>query len=141
MPAHDSVQIFEVMHRLLRVYYRQHQEPSAHLGLTRNEMRMILFLGRRPGASQSEMVTESGSDKGLIARQVAVLLERGLITKESALPARRGASCFLSIEGRRVYDELQTIAEGVARKFLTPIDGETRKVLANGLNKILDASH
>ena len=141
MPAHDSVQIFEVMHRLLRVYYRQHQEPSAHLGLTRNEMRMILFLGRRPGASQSEMVTESGSDKGLIARQVAVLLERGLITKESALPARRGASCFLSIEGRRVYDELQTIAEGVARTFLTPIDGETRKVLANGLNKILDASH
>lgn len=78
--------------------------------LTIPEWRVIAVLGRFPGLSAVEVAERTMMDKVAVSRAVSKLIKSGRIDREFADADRRRSILNLSVEGRRVHDEIAPLA-------------------------------
>lgn len=78
--------------------------------LTIPEWRVIAVLGRFPGLSAVEVAERTMMDKVAVSRAVSKLIKSGRIDREFADADRRRSILNLSMEGRRVHDEIAPLA-------------------------------
>lgn len=79
-------------------------------GLSIPEWRVIAVLGRFPGLSAVEVANRTMMDKVAVSRAVSKLIKNGRIDRQFADADRRRSILNLSVEGRRVHDEIAPLA-------------------------------
>jgi DNA-binding MarR family transcriptional regulator len=143
-PAEAADEILESVHVLTHLYraqqYRVAREPHA---LTHMEGRVLSFVGRHAGATQSELVAHSARDKGQMARLISALRERGLLEVRVDAVDRRIQRLHLTAAGRGIYTAVQRQRSRVARLAVADLDAGERRALAGLLRRVrsnLDAA-
>lgn len=112
--------IFEVMHELLHLFRARMRDELEHAGegLTLNEVRVLMFVGRHPGRTQKELVDHSHKDKAQLARMLAQLQEQGWLEREPDARDRRVRCLRLSAQGQALFDRLHQARQALAARLL-----------------------
>ena len=130
--------IFEAMHDLMHAY-RAHMVRamvSVHPELTFNEVRALSFIGRRPGATQKELVQHSGADKAQVARMVGMLQHKGWLESQPNAEDKRSRCLTLSAQGQTVYKALRASRQALSGSVLQNCDADTQAQLLTLLERV-----
>jgi len=126
-------EILDLVHRLM------HQARSQQYQLLRDgphdithmESKVLGFVGRHPGTTQSEMAQHSGRDKAQLARLIKGLRDRGLLAGAAGADDRRNVVLTLTAEGQAVLRILQQQMRRVAGQAVHGLDaGEQQQLLS-----------
>jgi DNA-binding MarR family transcriptional regulator len=105
----DPDGIMEAMHSLMHLYRAQRLRALRDAGheLAPMEGRVLGFLHRHPGATQSEVAAHFGRDKAQVARLVAALRARGLLEVRADEADRRNLRLHPSAAAAGLHQKLQ----------------------------------
>lgn len=98
------------------------------------EWRVIAVLGRFPGLSAVEVAERTLMDKVAVSRAVTKLIKNGRIDREFADADKRRSILNLSEEGKRLHDEIATLALEFERDLLRGFSQEE----VDSLNSIME---
>jgi len=131
MHTTSSPDVFEVMHQLVHAYRTQMlcNIQLTHPELTLNEMRALMFVGTHPGVTQRELAAHSGADKGLIARLVGSLIDKGWLFRELHETDKRSNRLILSAEGAAIYQSLHVCGQAISSTLLSGLDHRDQRQL------------
>ncbi|MEO8119723.1 MAG: MarR family transcriptional regulator [Rhodoferax sp.] len=104
--------IHTVMH-----HYRSQQFQLLRNGghdITHMESKVLGYVNRRPGATQSDLARHNGRDKAQVARLIKSLRERGFLVGEADETDRRNVKLSLTADGVSVLQVLQQQSEQLA---------------------------
>jgi DNA-binding MarR family transcriptional regulator len=104
--------------------------------LTHMETKVLGFFGRRPGATQSDLVQHSGRDKAQLARLIKGLRERGLLAAEADGQDRRQVHLQLTGEGQAVQRKLRLQARQLQAQAVTGLSPDERRQLVTLLRRV-----
>ena len=132
MNASLPADIFEAMHELLHLFRSRMREDmeSMEPGLTPNEVRVLMYVGRHPGRTQRDLVDHSHMDKAQLARMLAQLQEQGWLDREPDARDRRVRCLSLSPQGQALFDRLRQSRQALAARLLK--DGTCRATADDG---------
>jgi DNA-binding MarR family transcriptional regulator len=82
------------------------------------EWRVIAVLGRFPGLSAVEVAERTLMDKVAVSRAVTKLIKNGRIDREFADADKRRSILNLSEDGKKLHDEIATLALDFERDLL-----------------------
>lgn len=138
MPTPRSAQIFEAMHDLVHAYRARMMEvvASIHPELTHNEVRALMFVGRRPGASQKDLVQHASADKAQIARLVAQLLDKGWLQCAPHEHDKRSRCLSLSPQGQALFNAVRQARSTLAADLLKPLPAASQAQLLDLLEQL-----
>lgn len=131
-------ELMELVHRVMH-QYRSEQYQVLRGGpndITHMESKVLGFIGRHPGATQSDLAHHSGRDKAQLARLIKALRERGLLTGEADAADRRNVRLALTNEGESVLRLLQQQTRRLASKAVAGIDAAERAQLVALLKRV-----
>lgn len=140
MTAQTPADVFEAMHDLMHAY-RRRMRAAVHAiqpDLTHNEVRALLFVGRHPMRTQSDLVEHSGADKAQIARMLNLLEERGLLERVPHPQDKRSRCLALSPAGQAVCETMRTSRRGVTQQMLQGFAQEEEQQLQALLMRLMD---
>ena len=120
MNASLPADIFEARHELLHLFRSRMREDmeSMEPGLTPNEVRVLMYVGRHPGRTQRDLVDHSHMDKAQLARMLAQLQEQGWLDREPDARDRRVRCLSLSPQGQALFDRLRQSRQALAARLL-----------------------
>lgn len=120
MTSETALQIFDTLHELLHLFRREirHDLESTNEELTFGELRILVYIGRAPDCTQKSLVEHSRTDKAQIARTIAQLENKGLITRSRKPQDRRVHLLHLSPTGADIFARLNARRAAVARRLL-----------------------
>lgn len=81
--------LLEAMHELMHLARSLQRRQMPDDGLHPMEGRALGYFVRHPGHTQSDLVAHSGRDKGQVARLIAALRDKGLLSAEPDAQDRR----------------------------------------------------
>jgi DNA-binding MarR family transcriptional regulator len=138
-PADPADELFDAIHALMHVFRsRQHRalRDDGPADLTHQEFKVLMFFARRPGATQADLITRSGQDKGQIARLVASLRERGLLEASADANDRRVQRLAPTAAGRKLQATLRARGREVAESSLQGISVQERRKMLGWLQQM-----
>lgn len=101
------------------------------------EWRVIAILGRFPGLSAVEVAERTMMDKVAVSRAVTKLIKKGRIDREFADADKRRSILNLSEEGRKLHDEIATLALGFESDLLQGLSAEELEQLNSIMERLL----
>ncbi|HEV8314829.1 MAG TPA: MarR family transcriptional regulator [Burkholderiaceae bacterium] len=131
-------ELMELVHRVMH-QYRSEQYQVLRGGpndITHMESKVLGYVGRHPGATQSDLARDSGRDKAQLARLIKGLRERGLLAGEADEADRRNVRLALTSEGESVLRLLQQQTRRLATKAVAGIDAAQRAQLVALLRRV-----
>ena len=131
-------ELMDLVHRVMH-QYRSEQYQVLRGGpndITHMESKVLGYVGRHPGATQSDLARDSGRDKAQLARLIKGLRERGLLTGEADEADRRNVRLALTSEGESVLRLLQQQTRRLATKAVAGIDAAERAQLVALLRRV-----
>lgn len=136
--------LFEQLHQLMHLYRAQQYRilRDGPYDISHLEHRVLAFLARHPGATQSDLVMHFGRDKAQMARLVRGLRDRELVCGEVDAQDRRSTRLSLSSTGRQLYQSLRTHGEWLATQTLqdlNSVEQEQLQALVQRLHRSLSA--
>lgn len=108
------------------------QEMSS-LGLTRSQLRVVLFLSRADGCTQVELAEKLEIGKVSMGGLLDRLEEKGLLERKSNPQDRRAKRIFLKPKIKTLYQPMQDIGEGLMDKLLAGLDSQERQQFSSYL--------
>lgn len=138
-PVDAADEVFDAIHTLMHLYRAQHHHALCEAGpqdLTHQEVKALGFFARHPGATQGDLASRTGKDKGQIARLVAALRERGLLEASADEQDRRVTRLAPSAAGRKLQAMLRRRGQEVAQASLSGLNDAERKQLLALLQRI-----
>lgn len=119
-------QVFEAIHAIMHLYRsRQYRDlRGTPFELSHMENKVLAFFARHPGATQSDLVQQSGRDKAQLTRLIRGLRDKGLLEARVDDKDRRSTLLQLTSEGKRIHRNLQ--AQG-ARLNALAVEGLTEE--------------
>ncbi len=142
-PADEILESIHAFRRLFRALQHRAIRGGPHHELTPMESRVLRFLGRHPGATQSELVNHSVRDKGQMARLISALRDRNLVETRVDDADRRVHRLYLTPEGKDIDASVQCRRRALARvavKGMTLGDQQALVELVDRLRANLEAS-
>lgn len=141
MNASLPADIFEAMHELLHLFRSRMREDmeSMEPGLTPNEVRVLMYVGRHPGRTQRELVDHSHMDKAQLARMLAQLQEQGWLDREPDARDRRVRCLSLSPQGQALLDRLRQSRQALAARLLKDWEPAAQQQLMALLERARDS--
>ena len=102
------------------------------------EWRVIAVLGRFPGLSAVEVAGRTLMDKVAVSRAVTKLIKNGRIEREFADADKRRSILNLSEKGKKLHDEIATLAleferdllQGFSQEEIDSLNGIMERLLA-----------
>ena len=138
--------VLELVHRVMHDYrslqYRLLRDGPHEI--THMEGKVLGFFGHHPGATQSDLAQHTGRDKAQMARLIAGLRERGLLTAEVDEADRRNVRLALSADGQKVQRGLQQQGRKLGTKAVSGFSATEKQQLLALLRRVrenLAASH
>ena len=120
-------------HRMVTAVVDQVMSP---LGLTRSQLRVILYLSRKDGCTQVELAEQLGIGKVTMGGLLDRLEEKELLKRESNLKDRRAKQVFLLPKIQSLYKPMQSLSEGLMDNLLKGIDEEGQKQFTKNLKTL-----
>lgn len=132
----EAEELFELLHEVVHRFRAVLQEAIAEdeAGLAVMEARALGFIARHDGATAGDLVKRSGRDKAQVARLVAGLIERGLLSRVEGAD-RRTQSLHVTPEGKAVHRRLERKRARAAATMFTPFSAAERATLARLLRR------
>ncbi|WP_298931991.1 MarR family transcriptional regulator [uncultured Ramlibacter sp.] len=130
--------VLELVHAVMHDY-RSRQYRFLRDGphdITHMDGKVLGFFGRRPGATQSDLVQHTGRDKAQLARLVKGLRERGLLQAQEDEADRRSVRLSLTDEGRAIQRTLQQQAARLRKQAVAGLDEAERAQLTALLQRV-----
>lgn len=130
--------VFESIHALMHLFRAEQYRVlrgGAH-DVTHMESKVLGFFARNPGATQSALAAHSGRDKGQLARLIAGLKARGLLSALADEADRRNVRLKLTVDGRTVQRTLQRQGRHVSERVVNGLSDAERSQLVALLNKV-----
>lgn len=128
----------ETMHAIVHLY-RARQLRGLRDGphaLAHMEIRVLAYVARHPGATQSDLATHSGRDKAQVARLIRALRERGLLEATADERDRRSARLALSVAGQDMFAALRGRSGELGEAALAGLSGQERDSLRDLLERV-----
>ena len=107
--------------------------------LSVTQWRVIAVLGRYPDLSAVEVAERTRMDKVAVSRAVAELIDSGRLDRQMDRLDRRRSVLNLSVEGRRVYQEIAPLALACEARLLSALSAKERDALEGILDKLTTA--
>jgi DNA-binding MarR family transcriptional regulator len=101
------------------------------------EWRVIAILGRFPGLSAVEVAERTMLDKVAVSRAVTKLIKKGRIDREFADADKRRSILNLSADGKKLHDEIATLALAFERDLLEGFSAEELGQLNSMMERLL----
>ena len=101
------------------------------------EWRVIAVLGRFPGLSAVEVAGRTLMDKVAVSRAVTKLIKNGRIEREFADADKRRSILNLSEEGKKLHDEIATLALDFERDLLQGFSQDEIDTLNSTMERLL----
>jgi DNA-binding MarR family transcriptional regulator len=101
------------------------------------EWRVIAVLGRFPGLSAVEVAGRTLMDKVAVSRAVTKLIKNGRVEREFADADKRRSILNLSEEGKKLHDEIATLALEFERDLLQGFSQEEIDTLNSTMERLL----
>lgn len=136
--ARAEDELMELVHRVMH-QYRSEQYHALRGGpsdITHMESKVLGYVGRHPGATQSDLARDSGRDKAQLARLIKGLRERGLLQAEPDAVDRRNLRLALTEDGQGVMRLLQQHTRRVASRAVGGLDAAERAQLVGLLRRV-----
>jgi len=136
----EGDELLELVHTLMhQVRARQFEAlRDGPLALTHMESKVLGYFGRRPGATQSDLVQHSGRDKAQLARLIKGLRERGLLDGEADEADRRNLRLSLTVDGRALLRTLLQQTRKVGAQAVAGLSAAEREQLRALLQRLRD---
>lgn len=107
-------------------------------GLTRAQWRMLLYLDRYDGPTQSEVAEMLDVERITLCRMVDRLAESGLVERRADPSDRRVWRLHLTAKAMPLVEDLTGIANEMEDNLLAPLDADQRATLTGLLNIVRD---
>lgn len=108
----------------------------APLGLTRSQLRVLLFLMRQDGYTQVELAEQLEIGKVAMGGLLDRLGKKALINRRADPKDKRAKRIYLSKKINKLYSPMEELGDGLMEKLLADIDQKQQKQFVNNL-KIL----
>ncbi|HVO16305.1 MAG TPA: MarR family winged helix-turn-helix transcriptional regulator [Alphaproteobacteria bacterium] len=105
--------------------------------LALREWRILFHIGAEEPMSVTQISIRSVMDKGSVSRGVAILMDRGYVTRRNRQKKARRADLYLSAKGRRAYEEIMPLLLAREARLLSPLDEAERKQLLRAIKMLL----
>jgi len=102
---------------------------SSRFGITVTGWRIMAALGAKAPLSSRELSAEVAMDAVAICRAVDQLVGMGYVSRRTDRKDRRRHQLRLTAKGRKVYDEVVPLAQGIERAILASLAPEDRERL------------
>jgi DNA-binding MarR family transcriptional regulator len=102
---------------------------SSRFGITVTGWRIMAALGAKAPLSSRELSAEVAMDAVAICRAVEQLVGMGYVSRRTDRKDRRRHQLRLTAKGRKVYDEVVPLAQGIERAILASLAPEDRERL------------
>lgn len=119
--------------RLARKEFDRRVRP---LGLTRAQWLFLYYLGRQPGASQSDLAEQLQMEKITVSRQAKRLEQAGWIERRDHREDGRAYHLHLTARAERIVDRLDQLASRLRTDYLRGVPPSRRGALVNDLSLI-----
>jgi DNA-binding MarR family transcriptional regulator len=131
----------EVMELVHHVMHQYRSEQYRVLGggasdITHMEGKVLGYVGRHRGATQSDLARDSGRDKAQLARLIKGLRERGLLQAQPDPEDRRNLRLALTQAGEDVLHLLRQQTRRLASKAVNGLDAAERQQLVALLRRV-----
>lgn len=125
--------------RTLSYSFQMHmkeQIAKSNFGLSAFQARLINLIGRNDGISQLTLSMLTERDKAQIARTIKELEAKDLVTHSVNASDKRAKCLSLTLEGREMHRQLNTIREQLSVDTLSSLSDEEKQVLHTILQKV-----
>jgi len=126
--------VHRVMHQVRSQQYQVLRDGSSDI--THMESKVLGFVGRHPGSTQSDLAQHSGRDKAQLARLVKGLRERELLVAQADPADRRNVHLQLSAAGQAVQRALRHGARALNQRAVRGLDAGEQAQLAALLGRV-----
>ena len=110
---------------------RERQSPVSGM-----EFRALNFIGRRPGATQRDLVEHSGRDKAQIARIISNLRQLELIETRPDPNDRRATCLYLSPSGQTINNDFRDTSQQLIGQAINGLSHNECQTLLTLLTKM-----
>lgn len=140
MPSGSSAEecaslVMEIVPRVMRAIRIEMRQLGSQ-ELTVPQMRTLLFLTRRDGASLSEVAEHIGLTLPSASRLVDLLVERGLVRRRTSATDRRRITLAATPRGRTLMETVRIGAQGRMARRLADLPAESRIAVVRGLEAL-----
>lgn len=119
--------------RLMRTHFDAH---ARHLGLTRPQWRVLVFLARSEGINQSGLADIIEVERMSLGRMIDRLEAADLVERRPDASDRRAHRLYLSVKARPILDEVVVLANEVQNEALNGLTDSDREQLKSILTVI-----
>ena len=125
-------------HLLRRAHQRSYEIFTRHVGdrATRQQVAVLLTLGQRPGAAQSDLVTATGMDKSTLKELIGRMVVRGLVVRERDPGDNRAWQLRLAPAGQSLLDDVMPRVRATQRDILAPLAEAERALFMHMLRTL-----
>ncbi len=127
-----------LMHDIARQSRYWFDARARSRGLTRAQWRVLLYLDRSDGPTQSEVAEMLDVERITLCRMVDRLSEGGLVERRADPADRRVWRLYLTDKAAPLVDELTDIANEMEDNLLAPLDAGQRATLTDLLTIVRD---
>ena len=126
--------------RINRQRMRALRQALAPYGYVGGMHLIVLYIRRKPGASQEEVAGFYAVDKTSVARDARRLEDMGHIRRAVAIDNRRQYQLFLTEAGQAMAAVIDGVHEAFQRRLSEGISGEDWRILADLLARLEENS-
>lgn len=106
------------------------------LGLTRSQLRVLLFLMRQDGYTQVELAEQLEIGKVAMGGLLDRLEKKALINRRTHQEDKRAKRIYLSKKINKLYTPMQELGDGLMEKLLEDINQKQQKQFVNNLKML-----
>lgn len=126
-----SIEIFDTLHEMLRIYRAQIRKKleASDYGLSFSEFRVLMFIGQNTDCSQKKLVSHSHTDKAQMTRTLNQMKEKGWLIQSKSTIDRRVHHLNLSPYGQKVFLEFKGQRLKLTNQLLASCQPDMQKQL------------
>ena len=119
--------------RMLSAEYNRIMKP---LGLTRAQWRVVVYLHREDGLTQTELGRLLGTGKVAVGGLVKRLEHSGWVTRRSDPADKRSNRVYLTAQGRAIEADMIRTGRELTLRTLSSLSGDQRRTLTELLQSV-----
>lgn len=142
LPARDGDQfaLLTAPGHLLRRNHQRSYDIFARLvgtDVTRQQIALLFALSRRPGASQNDLVAQTGFDKSTTKEMLGRMIARGWVERSRAPDDGRAWAMTITAPGQHLLDERMPAVRAAQEEIMAPLPEALRPVFLRCLQILI----